>query len=175
MQYGLLPTFVDGVAQALVKVLTGPSVSLPPQAAIIYGGRPEDLLENPKAESRFAVVWPQNLPVNQDVYAGAGPVWTQFDSTWHIHFFVKLNKDQQFSDAQFLTDSSVGMAVFLQRAITSFSDVNSTLDFGTSDSLLDQPMRLLNIRMNPRKPGVGWGWAETTWAIKFRSDFTTNG
>jgi hypothetical protein len=163
------PTWIDVIIDRVVSQISGDGKPLPFDRAVIYDGDTIDLLQLPPAE-QFAVVGPTEFPVDQDHVGGGGSPFTAFDGRIRVDVASRCSRDRENESRLALIDPVDGLTP-LVRKIVKVLQLNTLAVEGVSP--LREPMRLVSIGFNPRKPKTGWSWCRTVWSVKFRTDFTT--
>lgn len=114
----------------------------------------------------FATITPHDFTIDQGLAAGAGRNCVGTDGQLKVCLWVQIGLDQKGHDASWLKNASFGALQLWKKLINSlhlYDPVN-----GSSDYMLEEPMRCLRWSNRPRtrKPS-SWGKLESAWEMKF--------
>lgn len=158
--------WVDTVSERMEAVVAA-GTGLPADCVFLALVPPAVLCQNPPAD-RFASLCPVRMPVDARLVAGAGAEHTGFDSTWHVNLFGRLGTDHELRSVRFIRDASRGLGAFVKKACVALQ--LEDLSAGDASAILREPLRLVTVLWNPPATPAGWGWVQTEWQVKFRTD-----
>lgn len=172
MHFGV-DAWIPDLFERMTSVLVAAQV-LQADYIFSYLGEADDLLMDPPAE-QFICIAPIQMPVDQPGVAGGGAAWTSFNSRWRLDVFANVGEREKRT-GKTLSAASKSMATLVKATVkalqvhpANFSATNTTADLR---SPLKQPMRLIGLTFNPRKPKTGWAWCRTEWQVYHRTDFS---
>jgi hypothetical protein len=126
----------------------------------------EELLAEPPHDQFIALLM-QDCPFEPGISAGVGMAQQVVDSKVVVAAFTRVWKDKAPSSrteyaelSRGLSDISKKLAVYLHRHT---GESRTTV----GASILKEPMRLLSMSFNPRRPKPGWAWCQLTFSVKF--------
>lgn len=161
------PDWIDTILLRIQSALRAGSLGIASDLVFLYEGEPTDLLEKPPGDT-FLAVAPMSLPVSAGFVAGGGAPHTVYDGRFRVDLMRRVS-DQQHRGGNLLTRSGESIAGFARRVINAMQEHTLAVDVdGVTSTPLIEPMRLVSLDFNPRRPAQGWSWARSVWSVKFR-------
>lgn len=165
MLFGTSPVWVLDILDWLVWHCAQ-ATSLGTDKIFPHLGPLDDLLTEPP-QDQFIALLMQDCPFESGITAGVGMTQQVCDAKVVVAAFSRIWKDKApQSRAQYaelsrgMSDQSKKLAAYLHR-----HSGESRVTVGAS--ILKEPMRLLSMAFNPRKPKPGWAWCQLTFSVKF--------
>lgn len=171
MQFGA-SAWVNTITERIQNALAQGNL-VPRDSLWDYLGEIDDLLQAPPT-TKFVVVAPMGLPVEQSHVTGGGKAYTAFNGVYRVDFCQQL-MEKQFTTARLMSSVSSSFAQMVRGGIKLLQVSPIALAptaAGEIYSPVRQPIRLLDCQFNPRKPATGWGWCRTRWQANFTTDFS---
>lgn len=141
-----------------------PSLDLGDMAAV---GAPADVF--------IAIMAPRGTIEQPDVMGG-GPDDLSVDATISLELWTRVEVDEAYRDTAALTDAAIGILAYFRKLLNRntglqlFAPLPAT-GAGTQ-SILKEPMRLLDWDLRPRIPAAGWVKHSSRWQVKYLEDCT---
>jgi hypothetical protein len=173
MIFGLpttLPAILDAIGAraaacvGLDPAYVFPSLDLGDMAAI---GAPTDV---------FIALTPLSGMVEQGDVMGGGPDALSIDATLAVELWTRVEVDESYRDTAALKDATFGILArwrLLLNRNTGLQLFAPVAVAGAQQSILKEPMRLIDWSLRPRIPAAGWVKHVSRWQVKYLED-TTN-
>lgn len=166
IQFGT-PGWVDLILSRIQTVLASASI-VAPDLVFLFDGEPTDLLNDPPGDT-FLAIGPLTLPVMQGPVVGGGGGHTVYDGRIRVDVMRRV-ADQQ-NRAKNLYSTNESSLTFVCGLVCDALQTNTLSDADTFTPLVE-PMRVVSLDFNQRKPKVGWAWCRITFSAKFRAEHT---
>lgn len=124
----------------------------------------------------FAVLVSPRGRVIQEAVAGGGPDMLNVEASVTLELWNRVDVDQSYRDTQALQDLTIGILASWRKLLkrdTGLQLYAAVAQAGDSQSILTEPMRLIDWDLRPRSAKAGWVKHVSRWEIKYLEDTTT--
>lgn len=124
------------------------------------------------ADVFVALVSPRGRMDQGDV-AGGGNDALVVDATITLELWTRVEMDESYRDTAALKDAAIGILArfrMLLRRATGLQLYAPVAAAGGTQSILKEPMRVVDFDLRPRIPKAGWVKHVSRWEVKYRED-----
>lgn len=113
--------------------------------------------------------------IDQSHVAGGGDDLLSVDLTLTVELWVRVDLDEPFKDVQALRNATVGVLKYWRLLLAADAGLQlySPTATGGNQSILREPMRLVDFDLAPRKAAAGWAKVVSRWDVKYVEDTTS--
>jgi hypothetical protein len=167
--YGV-PTDLSTILLAIQNKLVATDLLFPLEHAIITLAIDESLDRDPPTDS-FVVFGQTNAPIDQALVMGGGDLSMGTNANISMRFWNRYEAGWFLSDAQALTDSTLGLLANWRKILKSLQ-LFSPVDSMSGNCILEEPMRFLNWMVEPRRAQSPWLVIRSVIEAKFVQDLS---